>query len=96
VSDCDTWKSLDQTVPAADRSIQKECGMISDHWRQANERYRCASRLLRIVLMNWGSDQLKKFCARNSYPNTFATLLIAGWLRFLTLTLCCRLHVALS
>ena len=41
----ETWKGLDETVPAADRSIQKECGMISEHWRQANGRYRCAGRL---------------------------------------------------
>jgi hypothetical protein len=40
---------LDQTVPATDRSIQKECGMISEHWRQANERYRCAGRLFRVA-----------------------------------------------
>jgi hypothetical protein len=49
MSGSDTSKSLDQTVPAADRSIQKECGMISEHWRQANERYRCASRLFRVA-----------------------------------------------
>jgi hypothetical protein len=43
----ETWKGLDQTVPVPDRSIQKECGMISEHWRQANGRYRCAARLSR-------------------------------------------------
>jgi hypothetical protein len=43
----ETWKSLQETVPASDESIQKECGMISEHWRQAHGRYRCAGRLSR-------------------------------------------------
>jgi hypothetical protein len=45
MSSRETWKGLDKTVPAADRDIQKECGMISEHWRQAIGRYRCAGKL---------------------------------------------------
>jgi hypothetical protein len=41
----ETWKNLEEIIPAADRSVQKECGMISEHWRQANSRATCARAL---------------------------------------------------